>query len=69
MRMLTTEQVAELMMTHPNRLKNLRHRGEGPPFLRLGERSIRYPEDKLRAWIEAETASASGGEASNAEGR
>ncbi len=34
--------MAKLLGVHPNTLDNLRKRNEGPPFVRLGSRLIRY---------------------------
>ncbi|MGH8867918.1 MAG: helix-turn-helix transcriptional regulator [Actinomycetes bacterium] len=31
--------------------KRLRRRGIGPPFIRVGSRSIRYPVAELQRWI------------------
>ena len=32
-------------------LRNLRCRGEGPPWVILGARSIRYDEEELEQWL------------------
>ena len=32
-------------------LARFRKEGSGPPFVRFGRRTIRYPKDKLREWI------------------
>jgi predicted DNA-binding transcriptional regulator AlpA len=31
-------------------LERLRSIGEGPPYVRIGKRSLRYPADTLEAW-------------------
>lgn len=52
--LLTPEQVAEMLQVHPGTLENWRYRGEGPPFVKLGNgkrSAVRYPRDKLDTWI------------------
>nr|WP_281720180.1 helix-turn-helix domain-containing protein [Nitrosomonas nitrosa] len=48
---LTTFQVAQLTGFSPKGLENMRARGEGPPFLKVGN-SVRYRVADVRAWIE-----------------
>jgi len=31
--------------------RRMRHAGTGPPWIKVGSRSIRYPVKELRAWI------------------
>lgn len=55
MRLLTLEDVAARLGISPSTLRWWRHRGEGPPSIRLG-RHVRYPEDALEAWLAAQIA-------------
>ncbi|MGB3169049.1 MAG: helix-turn-helix domain-containing protein [Rhodococcus sp. (in: high G+C Gram-positive bacteria)] len=41
--------MAQILQVTPSKLAQLRYKGGGPPFLRLG-RQIRYPLDKFDAW-------------------
>lgn len=55
--LITPEQVAELLKVHPGTLENWRVRGEGPPFVKLGNsrRSpVRYPRKAVEDWIYAD---------------
>ncbi|MGF0310971.1 helix-turn-helix domain-containing protein [Rhodococcus sp. IEGM1428] len=45
----TVEEMAQMLKVTPTQLAQLRYKGGGPPFLRLG-RQIRYPLDKFDAW-------------------
>ncbi|MEU3475313.1 helix-turn-helix domain-containing protein [Rhodococcus sp. NPDC006774] len=45
----TVEEMAQILQVTPSKLAQLRYKGGGPPFLRLG-RQIRYPLDKFDAW-------------------
>ena len=52
--LLTPEEVADLLKIHPGTLENWRCRGDGPPFVKLGDKRrspVRYPRDSLEAWI------------------
>lgn len=51
-RLLTAQQVADLLGVHRNTLRNWEKRGEGPPMLRLcGGRVIRYDPEALAEWL------------------
>lgn len=52
--LLTPGQVAALLRVSVNRLAQLRCKGDGPPYMKMG-RLVRYPRLKLRAWIEVWT--------------
>jgi predicted DNA-binding transcriptional regulator AlpA len=47
---LTPEQVAELLGCTTEWLAQLRYRGDGPRFLKLG-RLVRYRDRDLNAWL------------------
>jgi excisionase family DNA binding protein len=50
-RLLTVDQVAEILGCSPWTLYAWRSRGEGPRSLKVGSR-VRYLPDELRRWIE-----------------
>ena len=52
-RLLKSREVCEILQVTPLTLQNYRDAGEGPPFVRLAPRTIRYPRDELEAWINA----------------
>lgn len=41
-------------------LKAMRWRGDGPPFVRFGTRSVRYHVPSVRSWLAARTVKGSG---------
>jgi excisionase family DNA binding protein len=52
--LLTPEEVAELLKVHPGTLENWRVRGEGPPFVKLGNKRrspVRYRRKDVDDWI------------------
>jgi len=53
--LLTAEEVAHQLSMSTKTLDTWRQTGKGPPFIRLsgvgGGRGVRYPLDKLKAWI------------------
>ena len=49
--LLTQAQAARFLHIRPGSLANWRWRGEGPPFVRLSRRAIRYRRSDLDAWI------------------
>ena len=52
--LLTPEQVAEMLQVHPGTLENWRVRGDGPPFVKLGNKrrsAVRYPRQAVEDWI------------------
>ncbi len=51
-KLMTEEQVADLLGFAPKTLANQRCRGEGPPFLKLG-RLVRYDPEDVTLWISA----------------
>jgi predicted DNA-binding transcriptional regulator AlpA len=53
---LTQNAVAEMLGTSVRHLERLRQRGDGPRFVRIGARAVRYRESDVRAWIVARTA-------------
>ena len=51
--LLLTEQAAQYLKLSPSTLAKLRLSGNGPQFLRLAGRSIRYRRSDLDAWAAA----------------
>ncbi|GAA3637346.1 helix-turn-helix transcriptional regulator [Streptomyces chitinivorans] len=50
-RLLTAEEVAEILGVHPNSLPQWRYRGLGPAWVKVGVK-VRYRPEDVRAWIE-----------------
>lgn len=62
-RLLTTEQAADHLGRAARTLEDLRWRGGGPPFVKMG-RTVRYRMSALKEWVlerEIESTSASTG--------
>ncbi len=51
-RLLKPREVAEFLCVTKGTLKNYRNKGEGPPFIRMLPKTIRYPSNELEAWVE-----------------
>ena len=51
--LLTEVQAAEFLNFTPRALQNWRITGQGPAFVKIGSRSVRYRLEALRDWIEA----------------
>ena len=49
---LSRRDMAKMLGIHPSTLDTLRSRNQGPPFLRLGSRTIRYPVNSAKLWQE-----------------
>jgi excisionase family DNA binding protein len=49
---LNTQQVADLLGLHYDTVKKMRHRGEGPPYVTVAKRTVRYDQAKVIAWAE-----------------
>jgi predicted DNA-binding transcriptional regulator AlpA len=56
--LLTIEEAAKIARCTTRFLENSRRRGEGPPIVRLGVRSIRYEKAAFVAWLQAKVAGA-----------
>jgi hypothetical protein len=50
---MTPEQVAEIAHVVPDTLSRWRSSGKGPPFIRLGGRSVLYYRPDVISWLEA----------------
>lgn len=53
--LLTPEATAEMLDKGVSTLERWRADGSGPPFCRIGKRSVRYRLGDLRAWIAQRT--------------
>jgi predicted DNA-binding transcriptional regulator AlpA len=49
-RLITTSEAARLLCLSPRSLEGYRVRGGGPPFYRVGKRSVRYEEGEVIEW-------------------
>lgn len=61
---INTKQLAELIGFDPDSIEAMRRRGEGPPYVRIGDGkrpAIRYNVDDVNAWLRAHTVGESGG--------
>ena len=54
-RSLREREAAPLLGLTPLGLADMRRRGGGPPFFRVGKRAVRYRLGDLRAWVAART--------------
>ncbi len=52
-RFLNRKEAAEFLGLSPQTLANYSWRGEGPPFIRISDRCIRYDWAELAAWMKA----------------
>ena len=52
--LLNQEDAAKILLVKPKSLEAWRHRGGGPPFVRVG-RLVRYSRLSLLAWIRSRT--------------
>jgi excisionase family DNA binding protein len=50
LRLLTSEQVSELLQVNANTLVQWRYRGKGPSFVKVG-RLVRYRNSEIMEWI------------------
>ncbi len=50
-RLLTQAEAAERLGLTPRFLEARRHRGGGPPFVRVSARCVRYRQKDIEAWI------------------
>ncbi len=51
-RLLNEVEAARFLGLRPRTLQNWRWSGEGPPFVRVSNRAIRYRISDLRRWVE-----------------
>lgn len=51
--LLTREQAARMLAISPRTLERYDAAGNGPGFVRIGPRMVRYDEEACRAWAKA----------------
>lgn len=49
--LLTIQEAAAILRVVPLTMKNWRDRGEGPPWIKIGPRAIRYRRSSLMAYL------------------
>jgi excisionase family DNA binding protein len=54
-KLLTSEDVAELLGIGPETFGDMRRAGEGPPVIKLGHRTLRYRPEDVDAWLAQRT--------------
>jgi hypothetical protein len=54
-RSIDTGATARLLGLKPLGLADMRRKGGGPPFYRVGRRAVRYRLGDVRAWVSART--------------
>lgn len=52
--LLTPAQVAKALSIEPSTLAQWRYRGEGPAFIKVGKRAVRYDATDLATWIDSQ---------------
>ena len=52
---LTEAELSNLTNIPRKSLQRLRKEGGGPPWVRFGQRTIRYPKDQFQKWVEEYT--------------
>jgi len=52
LKLISPETTANRLKIHQGTLRNWRHQGKGPPFVKIGGK-ILYDEADLKEWIEA----------------
>jgi predicted DNA-binding transcriptional regulator AlpA len=51
-RLLTSTELAEVFgLTHQT-LRTWRLNGTGPPYFKVGDKAVRYDQEKVREWLE-----------------
>ncbi|MGO2937974.1 MAG: helix-turn-helix transcriptional regulator [Glutamicibacter arilaitensis] len=53
--LLTPAQLAERFGMTKEALAQMRYRGNGPRFIKLGGRQVRYSEADVQAWLDQQT--------------
>lgn len=53
--LVTEVEIAPVVGLSPKTLSNMRSRGEGPPYVRISGRAIRYSRRAVDAWIDEHT--------------
>lgn len=53
LQLLTGKQLAELLAVHPAVIADWRHKNQGPPYIRISVRSIRYRLVDVEEWMDS----------------
>lgn len=53
--LITPAQLGERFGMTTGALAQMRYKGNGPKFIKLGGRQIRYSESDIQAWLEQQT--------------
>jgi excisionase family DNA binding protein len=53
--LLAPEEVAEILGVQPSTLVRWRRLKQGPPFVRVGHRTVRYQQEVLEEWMRSRT--------------
>lgn len=53
--LLTPAQLAERFGMTTGNLAQMRYKGNGPKFIKLGGKQVRYRESDVRAWLDQQT--------------
>ena len=53
-RLLMPKEAAQFLRVSLSWLAKSRMRGDGPPFIQIGRRGIRYSEAALRQWLKSQ---------------
>lgn len=51
MKLITTQQAANIMGVEPSTLRNWRCAKTGPPFIRITKRSVKYDENDIQKYV------------------
>lgn len=54
-RLLNTREVALRLDMSEGALSQLRYKGEGPDYVRINSKNIRYRESEIEAWLDRQT--------------
>lgn len=53
--LLTPDEVAQMLGMKPSTLVRWRRLKQGPPYVRVGHRTVRYQPEAVRAWMDSRT--------------
>ena len=49
--LLTERETADMLRIKPETLTTWRHKGEGPKYVRVGRRTVRYPREQIFQFV------------------
>lgn len=59
-KLLFPAEVAEIIGVDPQLLADWRHRKVGPPYVKLGHRTVRYNPESVSRWLDSRQLAAGG---------